>query len=83
MHASPQKVVTSIYLDRTMKAALEFEAARDGQSVSGLVRRACDAYLADVATPENEKASGQVETFSKQLPGEGAPNERTDRSTAG
>jgi Ribbon-helix-helix protein, copG family len=60
MHASLQKVVTSIYLDRTMKAALEFEAARDGRSVSGLVRRACHAYLEAAPAPEKEKAAPQA-----------------------
>jgi hypothetical protein len=50
-----ENMTTGIYLPRSLKSALEFEAERDGRSVSGLIRLACGRYLADVAIPERRE----------------------------
>jgi hypothetical protein len=57
VHASADNITTTIYVSRSLKRALEEEAARDGRSVSGLVRLVCSRYLADVATPLNAEGA--------------------------
>jgi hypothetical protein len=48
-------ITTGICLPRSLKVALEAEAALDGRSVSGLIRVACSRYLDDVPTPEKRE----------------------------
>jgi hypothetical protein len=57
MHASAENMTMTIYVPRSMKRALELEAAREDRSVSGLIRLACSRYLADVTARGNEKTA--------------------------